>query len=334
MEPYRPNEPFIKMKLNGSLLDRMVEAGIPLTRALQYFRDNPEGPATETLKIAAEDVVPFYGNYRNNGDLSDYAKEAVMLGMPMKANPTKLRVNKELTNSINASLLSQAEREAAGNPMLAERLRELAKEEPISYNSENAYSIANLNPDLHAHQGEVIYGQNTGRNKQSLEPLLSEFVPDWSEVGMTKVDHKGPEFFDKWQDNWRQYATEGDVFTKELADEYYNPDNWHPSTRRMIERIAFEPTNTYKFTNNQLRQIADNTTLPSNELTKMLKNDLNLSEIRRKGFVTEADNIETNLNKLNEINNSTLSNEEKSTQRRLILDDIIAELNMINLVSD
>lgn len=83
MEPYRPNEPFIKMKLNGSLLDRMVEAGIPLTRALQYFRDNPEGSALETLKLAAEDVVPFYGNYRNNGGWSDYAKEAVMLAAPM-----------------------------------------------------------------------------------------------------------------------------------------------------------------------------------------------------------------------------------------------------------
>ena len=29
MEPYIPNEPFIKLKLDGSLLDRMVEMGIP-----------------------------------------------------------------------------------------------------------------------------------------------------------------------------------------------------------------------------------------------------------------------------------------------------------------
>ena len=65
MEPYRPNEPFIKLKLDGSLLDRMVEAGIPLTRAIQYFRDNPEGSALESLKLAAEDVIPFYGTYRN-----------------------------------------------------------------------------------------------------------------------------------------------------------------------------------------------------------------------------------------------------------------------------
>ena len=83
MEPYRPNEPFIKLKLDGSLLDRMVEMGIPLTRAIQYFRDNPEGSALETMKLAAEDVIPFYGNYRNGGDLSDYAKEAAMLGIPM-----------------------------------------------------------------------------------------------------------------------------------------------------------------------------------------------------------------------------------------------------------
>lgn len=95
MEPYNPNKPFISMKLDGSLLDRMVEAGIPLTRALQYFRDNPEGSALETVKLAAEDVVPFYGNYRNGGSLSDYAKEAAMLAMPMKGGRKKVNVTKE-----------------------------------------------------------------------------------------------------------------------------------------------------------------------------------------------------------------------------------------------
>ncbi|MBO6194702.1 MAG: hypothetical protein J6O00_11230 [Clostridiales bacterium] len=82
MEPYNNNKPFIQMKLDGSLLDRLVEAGIPLTRALQYFRDNPEGSALETLKTAAEDRIPFYGNYRNGGDWSDYVKEAALMFMP------------------------------------------------------------------------------------------------------------------------------------------------------------------------------------------------------------------------------------------------------------
>lgn len=83
MEPYREDKPFISIDTETSLLDRLLQAGIPFTRALKYYRDNPEGSALETLKLAAEDVVPFYGTYRNDGDISDYAKEAAMLGVPM-----------------------------------------------------------------------------------------------------------------------------------------------------------------------------------------------------------------------------------------------------------
>lgn len=91
MEPYKPNKPFIQMKLEGSLLDRMVEAGIPFSRALQYFRDNPEGSALETLKTAAEDVVPFYGNYRNGGSPIDYLTEAALMFSPVKGHRMKVR---------------------------------------------------------------------------------------------------------------------------------------------------------------------------------------------------------------------------------------------------
>lgn len=90
MEPYNPNLPFISIANDGkTLLDRMVEAGIPFTRALQYFRNNPEGSALETLKLAAEDVIPFYGNYRNGGDISDYAKEAALMFTPVKGGPKR-----------------------------------------------------------------------------------------------------------------------------------------------------------------------------------------------------------------------------------------------------
>ena len=56
---------------------------IPGGRALKNFHDNPEGPASETLSLAAEDVVPFYGAAKNGADVEDILKEAVMLGVPM-----------------------------------------------------------------------------------------------------------------------------------------------------------------------------------------------------------------------------------------------------------
>ena len=97
LKPYKPNEPFISMKLDGSLLDRLDEAGIPLTRALQYFRDNPEGSAMETASLAAEDRIPFYGSYRNGGDWSDYVKEAVLMAMPIpRGSGKRYKVNTDI----------------------------------------------------------------------------------------------------------------------------------------------------------------------------------------------------------------------------------------------
>lgn len=96
LKPYDPNKPKISINTEG-WLDRMVEAGIPFSRALQYFRDNPEGSALETLKTAAEDVVPFYGNYRNGGDWSDYAKEAVLMAAPMpRGSGKRYKVNTDI----------------------------------------------------------------------------------------------------------------------------------------------------------------------------------------------------------------------------------------------
>lgn len=103
MEPYNQNLPFIRLANDGkTILDRLAEAGIPLTRALQYFRDNPKGPASETLNLATEDVVPFYGNYRNGGDWSDYAKEAVLLAAPMpKGSGKRYKVNTDVNGVPN-----------------------------------------------------------------------------------------------------------------------------------------------------------------------------------------------------------------------------------------
>lgn len=97
MEPYNQNKPFISMKLDGSLLDRLGDAGIPLTRALQYFSDNPEGSAMETARLAAEDRIPFYSNIINDGDAEDYVTEALLMAMPMpRGSGKRYKVNTDI----------------------------------------------------------------------------------------------------------------------------------------------------------------------------------------------------------------------------------------------
>ena len=98
LKPYDPNKPAISID-KGDWLDRMAKAGIPLTRALKYFRDNPEGPALKTVKLTAEDVEPtgFYSTYMNDGDALDYAKEAVLMAMPMpRGSGKRYKVNTDV----------------------------------------------------------------------------------------------------------------------------------------------------------------------------------------------------------------------------------------------
>lgn len=91
IKPYDPNKPKISINKEG-WLNRLVEAGIPLSRALKYFHENPDGQATKFISLAAEDLVPFYSNIINNGDATDYVTEAIMLGMPMPGPKTSKKV--------------------------------------------------------------------------------------------------------------------------------------------------------------------------------------------------------------------------------------------------
>lgn len=96
LKPYDPNKPKISINKEG-WLDRMVEAGIPLSRALKYFHENPDGQATKFISLAAEDLVPFYGNYRNGGDLGDYVTEAVLMAAPMpRGSGKRYKVNTDV----------------------------------------------------------------------------------------------------------------------------------------------------------------------------------------------------------------------------------------------
>ena len=101
LKPYVPNKPTISID-KGDWLDRMVEAGIPLTRALKYFRDNPEGKALKTVKLTAEDVEPtgFYSTYMNDGDALDYVTEAALMFSPVKGHRMKVRTMSDGTPNL------------------------------------------------------------------------------------------------------------------------------------------------------------------------------------------------------------------------------------------
>lgn len=90
LNSYNPAEPFIKAKLEGHFIDRllnaMVETGVPTARALKYFHDEPEGNAGHFLSLLLDDFIPFKYTAQHDGDWKDYAKEAIMLAMPTRAN--------------------------------------------------------------------------------------------------------------------------------------------------------------------------------------------------------------------------------------------------------
>ena len=70
---------------------------IPGGRALKNFHDNPEGTASETLSLAAEDVVPLYGAIKNGASAEDIAKEAALLTIPLPTGLSKANSIKDFT---------------------------------------------------------------------------------------------------------------------------------------------------------------------------------------------------------------------------------------------
>lgn len=106
------------MKLDGSLLDKMVEAGIPFTRALQYFRDNPEGPASETLNIATDEAVPFKYQIRSGqATPASLAEEALLIAAPGPKKSGKYAIDEVATKRVNDWISNEISKEpkVAGN---------------------------------------------------------------------------------------------------------------------------------------------------------------------------------------------------------------------------
>ena len=81
MEPYNPEKSWLEFKFNKEQAKEQFKQTIPGLRALMYMHDNPESSALETLDLAAEDFVPFYAAAKYGAEPSDFAKEAMLLGL-------------------------------------------------------------------------------------------------------------------------------------------------------------------------------------------------------------------------------------------------------------
>jgi len=109
LRPYDPSKPLISVNLPTK--EELIAATlglIPGYRALRNMYDNPEGPVTETLDIAAEDIVPLYGSLIKPAikgediDAEQALKEFALFGsqpggpsralgsLPIKLNKSKL----------------------------------------------------------------------------------------------------------------------------------------------------------------------------------------------------------------------------------------------------
>lgn len=102
MEPYNPEKSWLEFKFNKEQAKEQLKQTIPGLRALMYMHDNPESSALETLDLAAEDFVPFYSAIKYGADPSDFAKEAMLLGLIRHVGgPSKSELIKEIKNNPN-----------------------------------------------------------------------------------------------------------------------------------------------------------------------------------------------------------------------------------------
>lgn len=152
---------------------------IPGGRALKNFHDNPEGPASETLSLAAEDVVPFYAAAKNGADVEDILKEAAILGVPMPyiKHP---KTGKPIPNNLKEGLGYQGWHVAKASWKNNNRPRKLYKEDkiPAKYinpeewgKGEGLATTHRVNRNQIAVPAEQVFGPyrntNTGANIQN-----------------------------------------------------------------------------------------------------------------------------------------------------------------------
>lgn len=83
MEPYREDKPYIGIDKDTSLLDRLLEQGMPLMTAIKYIRDNGENiqnlldmfPGYKGYRKGVQNIMGMLKGEPNKYSASDYARD-------------------------------------------------------------------------------------------------------------------------------------------------------------------------------------------------------------------------------------------------------------------
>ena len=137
---------------------RLLESGLPFSRAIANYMD-PDGDAIETLKLAAEDRLPFYSNIRNGGTAKDYITEAVLLGIPMNGAKTPVKLKNGNTILVNNQVPTKdiAKQEAFD--------KVAAKQQEWAQFSDGSYDYSDLDEGAHNFMpSKDEYGSNSYMN--------------------------------------------------------------------------------------------------------------------------------------------------------------------------
>lgn len=252
LNPYNPTEPFIKAKLEGHFIDRllnaMVETGVPTATALKYFHDEPEGNAGHFLSLLLDDFIPFKYTAQHDGDWKDYAKEAIMLAMPThtRTKQGRLEVDTKRTAEINKKF----EELAKNDPNSLIRLYKDNK--PMSFDSYSTLRQMNKYPDTYPLKAEladlynvwddvIVSDTRSGSPKYSKvkEPFPTHTYSrnSWTD-DKPKLPHQDPEYIaDRYQperlatsyddrgvNNYNFTAGELDSYDKPTIRDLYRKD--------------------------------------------------------------------------------------------------------------
>lgn len=231
---------------------------IPGGRALKNFHDNPEGPASETLSLAAEDVVPFYGAAKNDANIEDILKEAAILGVPMPyiKHP---KTGKPIPNNLKEGLGYKGWHTAKSlwSPNTSRNPRKLytAETVPNRYITSEKYgkgeglaTTHRVNRNQIAVPAEQVFGPNkrtdTGANIQNTGKQA---------VNTNTIRVVGRKGYLKGDRGWQ-----GDMYPPNRSlrkDDFVGPQQWEDKYSRKLDAAIDENEYKWEYLINQTRPV-------------------------------------------------------------------------------